>query len=248
MLQSIISSTQVKVMKRQFLLMTFLLLFGTYFSFAQMPTRDLNQIRSETRQRNKAIEDYDRRTGQDGNLVMSRNGTLTPAGKIPGSEIRSYVLAAQADTEVKVLAVESGDTLQVSDGAKTVTVRIIGIDAPETGQAFFEAAKKNLSDLIADKKVVLVYSLHNLKDTEGYFPARVFIGGKDVGLSALENGFAWRNEKDKFFVEKKYDEENERAETRAQIAKIGIWQDEKPQKPWEYRKKLEREKNKIAKK
>ncbi|HLM59510.1 MAG TPA: thermonuclease family protein [Pyrinomonadaceae bacterium] len=235
-------------MKRQFLLTTFLLLFGTYFTFAQMPTTDLNRIRSETSQRNKAIEDYDRRNSQNRSIIISRNGSLAATGKIPGPEIRSYVLAAQADTEVKVLAVESGDILQVTDGTKTVTVRIIGIDAPEAGQTFFEEAKKNLSDLIENKKVVLVYSLHNLKDQLGYFPARVFVDGKDVGLNALENGYAWRNEKDKFFVEKKYDAANEQAQIKAQNAKIGIWQNEKPQKPWEYREKLEKEKQKTSKK
>jgi micrococcal nuclease len=124
-----------------------------------------------------------------------------------------------------------------------VIIHILGIDAPEEGQTFYEEAKRNLSDLLTNKKVVLKYSLHNLKDELGYFPARVFIGGKDVGLNLLENGFAWRNEKDKYFLEKKDDEENKRSETKAQTAKIGIWQNEKPQAPWEYRKKLEKSKN-----
>ncbi len=98
------------------------------------------------------------------------------------------------------------------------------------------------------KKVVLVYSLNNLKDEEGYFPARIFAGEKDIGLNLLENGYAWRNENDKFFFEKKDDTKNKEAEARAQGAKTGIWKEEKPQKPWEYRERKIKEMKKAKKK
>jgi len=234
-------------MKRQFILTMFLLLIGTNFANSQLPPRDLNQIRRETSARNRAIENYDRRNPNGVNTAISDSGRFIRNGKIPGSEIRSYVLAAQVSTEVKVLTIGSGDILLVDDGANKVVIRIIGIDAPEAGQPVYEEAKKNLSDLLLGKKVVLKYSLHNLKDDAGYFPARIFIGGKDVGLNLLENGFAWYNEKDKYFFEKKDDKENVKAEAAAQVAKLGIWKDEKPQKPWEYKKKLEKEKKKTAK-
>jgi len=237
-------------MRRLFLSTTFLFLFGINFAFSQMPPRDLNQIRRETRERNRAIEEYDRRN-RGRNTLLPSSRSLYPGSRIPGSEIRKYVLAAQAVTEVKVLKISSGDTLLVDDGVNKVTVRILGIDAPEDGQRFFEEAKKNLSDLVASKKVVLRYSLHNLKDEFGYFPARVFIGGTDVGLTALKNGFAWYNKEDRFFLEKKDDKENTDAADKAQAAKMGIWQDAKPQKPWEYRerklKELERTKKKEDK-
>lgn len=234
-------------MKRQFILTMFLLLIGTNFANSQLATRDLNQIRRETSARNRAIENYDRRNPNGVNTAIFGNGRFIRNGKIPNSEIRSYVLAAQVSTEVKVLTVGSGDILLVDDGTNKVVIRIIGIDAPEAGQPVYEEAKKNLSDLLLDKKVVLKYSLHNLKDDAGYFPARVFIGGKDVGLNLLENGFAWYNAKDKYFFEKKDDKENVKAEADAQVAKLGIWKNEKPQKPWEYKKKLVKEKKKAAK-
>lgn len=229
-------------MRRHLTLTAFLLLIATNFAFSQTPPRDLNQIRSETNARNKAIENYDRSNPNGMNTATFRNERSLRNGKIPGSAVRSYVLAAQAETEVKVIAVGSGDTLLVDDGANRVIIHILGIDAPESGQIFYEEAKKNLSDLLTDKKVVLKYSLHNLKDEFGYFPARVFIGEKDVGLNILGNGFAWRDDRDKFFFEKKDDAENKQAEIKARVAKIGIWHDEKPQSPWEYRKKLEKSK------
>ncbi len=235
-------------MKRRLVSATFLLLFGVISAVSQVPIRDLNQIREETSQRNRAIEDYDRRNPNRINSPISRRQGLNGGGKIPNSEIRKYVLAAQAETEVKVLKVGSGDTLLVDDGTNKVSVHILGIDAPENGQAFYEEAKKNLSELLTGKKVVLKYSLHNLKDEFGYFPARVFIGGSDVGLSILENGFAWRDENDKFFFEKDDDRRNEQAETKAQTAKLGIWKDEKPQSPQKYREQKLKESKKTQQK
>jgi len=233
-------------MKRPIMLLVFLLLVGKNFAFAQPTPRTLEQIRRETSERNRIINNP-ANNPFNRNISVSRNGRLVTSGKIPNSEIRSYVLAAQVSTEVKVLTVGSGDILLVDDGANKVVIRIIGIDAPEAGQPVYEEAKKNLSNLLLGKKVVLKYSLHNLKDDAGYFPARVFIGGKDVGLNLLENGFAWYNAKDKYFFEKKDDKENVKAEADAQVAKLGIWKNEKPQKPWEYKKKLVKEKKKAAK-
>ena len=234
-------------MKRQIILTAFLFLVGTYFAAAQVPPRDLSQIRRETRERNRAIEAYDQRNrGRTTLLPSSRR--LYPGGGIPGSEVRNYVLAAQVETQVTMLKVGSGDTLLVDDGVNKVVVRIIGIDAPEEKQPVYEESKKSLSDLVSGKRIVLRYSLHNLKDELGYFPARVFVGGKDVGLDLLKNGLAWRNERDKFFIEKKDDKEYAAAETEAQAAKTGIWQSEKPQKPWDFREQLAKEKKKAAKK
>lgn len=214
----------------------------------QLPARDLNQIRSETSQRNQIL-DNPRNNPFNQNISVYRSNGRPGAGAIPGSAVRSYVLAAQRETLVTVLQIGDGDTLLVDDGAHKTVVRIIGIDAPERGQPFYEEAKKNLSDLLTGRKVILKYSLHNLKDETGFFPARVFLEDKDIGKSAVENGFAWRDPRDKFLFEKKDDETNRQAETKARLAKTGIWNGGKsPQKPWEYKKKLTKEKRKSAKK
>lgn len=234
-------------MKQQFLLATFLLLTAASFSISQVPPRDPTQIRNDVAARNQAIDDYDRRNPNGMNVSTILNGRMLSGGKIPGSAIRSYVLAAQVQTEVKVLKVASGDLLLVDDGVNKVLVRIIGINAPENGQNFFEESKTNLSGLVLNKKVVLKYSLHNLKDESGYFPARVFIDHKDIGLDALQNGFAWYYEKDKFFFEKKDVKENADAQMKAQTAKAGLWKEEKPLPPWEYREQKLKEAKKIKK-
>jgi micrococcal nuclease len=226
----------------------FLFLTGASFVSAQtLPPRDPSQIRNDTSRRNRAL-DNPANNPFNRNNPTSGTGRFLDTNRIFGSEIRRYVLAAQADTEVKVLSVSEGDKLLVDDGTNQVVVRILGIDAPELGQPQFEEAKKNLSDLLTGKKAVLVYSLHNLRDEHGYFLARVFIAGRDVGLNLLENGLAWRNANDKFFLDKKDDAKNKQAEAKARSARTGLWQTEKPQKPWEYRNRKMKEMKKAEKK
>lgn len=232
-------------MNRQVLFVVLLFLAETSLAAAQLPRRDINQIRQDTTERNRAIEEHDRNNQGDTTILSTSTRGLF-SGKIPGSEIRKYVLAAQVQTEVKVLSIESGDTLLVDDGTNKTVVRIIGTDAPEAGQVFYIEAINNLSDLLVGKRVILRYSLHNLKDEDGYFPARVFLGATDIGLKILEKGFVWYNEKDKFLFEKKDDAENKQMEAKARLAKVGIWKEEKPQKPSEYRKKMQKEKKSAA--
>ena len=62
-------------------------------------------------------------------------------------------------TTGKVVGVSDGDTLTVlTDGRKRIKVRLEGIDAPETGQAFGNNAKQALSELVFGKTVRIVVS------------------------------------------------------------------------------------------
>lgn len=56
----------------------------------------------------------------------------------------------------EVVGVSDGDTITVLDATKTQhKIRFLGIDAPEKSQAFGQVAKKNLSDMIFGKSVVV---------------------------------------------------------------------------------------------
>lgn len=224
-------------MKRQMIFTVFLLvLAGAVSVFAQPSIPTQEQIRRDVAIRNQAVGDPANNPFNRG-AADSPTGRMSGYGAVPGAEVRKYVLALQAETPVKILTVSDGDTFFVDDGKNKARVRVIGIYAPEAGQPGCEEAKKNLSDLLAGKKVVLKYSLNNLSDKQGFFLAKVLADGQDVALSILKNGSAWRYEKDKYFLEKKDDEEYARAEAEARAAKRGIWQNGKPQKPWEYKDK-----------
>lgn len=233
-------------MKRQLFLAICLLLLATGFVFSQGRTRDPEQIRKNVDTRNAILNDPQNNPFNKSMEDTVPDVRLLSGGKIPGSETRKYVLMAQAETVVKVLEIADGNTVVVDDGTNNTRVRIICIDAPEAGQPKYEEAKKNLSELLLGKQVVLKYSLNNLKDREGHFLARIFVEGKDVGLEILEKGFAWYNKKDKYFVEKTDDERNFQAENKARNAKLGIWEDLNPQKPWVYKQKAQKDKEKKA--
>lgn len=77
----------------------------------------------------------------------------------------------------KVVGVHDGDTLTVLTPAK---VRLNGIDAPESGQAFGEKSKQALSAMVFGKDVRIV-----ITDTDRYDPAGniVIVVRTDVGTS-----------------------------------------------------------------
>ncbi|WP_092194024.1 thermonuclease family protein [Desulfomicrobium norvegicum] len=54
----------------------------------------------------------------------------------------------------KVVVIADGDTITVlRDGREQVKIRLYGIDAPESGQAFGKASKRNLSAMVHGRSV-----------------------------------------------------------------------------------------------
>src|ERR671920_2141796 len=58
----------------------------------------------------------------------------------------------------KVIEVNSGDVITISNLNRPVRVRLLGVDAPEMDQAFGDVAKKHLADLVFDKSVLVEYA------------------------------------------------------------------------------------------
>lgn len=55
----------------------------------------------------------------------------------------------------KVIGVTDGDTIKVLVNKETITVRLEGIDAPESGQSFGKKSKEALSEVVAGKTVTV---------------------------------------------------------------------------------------------
>lgn len=130
----------------------------------------------------------------------------------------------------KVVGIHDGDTITVLTPTKTeVRVRLYGIDAPETKQAFGSRAKQQLSTLVFGKEVqVQVIE----KDRYGRTVGRVLIGSRNVNVEMVRLGFAWWY---RHYAKK--DVELAKAEAEAKNAKRGLWADKAPVPPWEFRKK-----------
>jgi endonuclease YncB( thermonuclease family) len=138
-----------------------------------------------------------------------------------------------ATIEGRVVGVSDGDTITVLDAAKTQhKIRLAGIDAPESKQAFGQASKKHLSDLVFGKNVTL-----DCGKTDKYRRevCVVLVNGQDANLAQVKAGMAWWYRKYQKEQTPRQREEYEGAETAAKAGRIGLWQETDPVPPWEWR-------------
>ena len=129
----------------------------------------------------------------------------------------------------RVVGIHDGDSITVlSVEKKQIKIRLEGIDAPELKQAFGSRAKEHLSSLIMGKDVTLIVKGEDLyKRTL----SKILLDSQDVNLSMVRDGFAWHYSK--YSKDKKFAE----AEAEARIKKKGLWVDQNPVAPWDYRSK-----------
>lgn len=88
---------------------------------------------------------------------------------------------------IKVVRVIDGDTIELENGQK---VRFIGIDTPERGCPGYKEATKNMQDLVLAKRIILVSDGKQDTDRYGRLLRYVDLGGKDIGLEQIKDGYA----------------------------------------------------------
>lgn len=133
----------------------------------------------------------------------------------------------------KVVGVADGDTITVLDANNIQhKIRLEGIDAPETAQAFGQKSKQSLSQMVQSKQVTVVYQK---KDKYGRTLGKVFHNGTDVCLEQINLGMAWHYKKYASDQPKEDRETYAQAELAARTKTIGIWKDKNPTPPWEFR-------------
>ena len=147
-----------------------------------------------------------------------------------GAALLALCLAAEAvhndEESIKVLRVIDGDSLVVKrpDGAECL-LRLDLVDAPEEGQEYWRAAKGRLTALVGGQDVLLE---HQRTDEAGTLRGIVWIGGVDVNLLLLQEGWAWPDKKGETSVF------YSSAARQAAEGKRGLWRG-KAEKPWEWR-------------
>ncbi len=129
-----------------------------------------------------------------------------------------------------VIGVTDGDTINVlTSDNKPIKVRLYGIDCPEKNQAFGTKAKQFTSELCL-KNTVEVKKVDI--DRYGRIVGEIFLSdGKSLNRELVRNGFAWWY--------KKYapnDTVLEQLEKEAKENKRGLWSDDNPTPPWEFRR------------
>jgi endonuclease YncB( thermonuclease family) len=140
--------------------------------------------------------------------------------------------ARAATLQAKVTEVESGNRLVVSNISRSLRVRLKGVAPPEMGQPFSDAAREHLKALILNKAVTVEYT--NL--SEGYLDSRVFLNEIDIGSQMIRDGVAWYDQTIITGLSVADQSIYLQCEQAARSEKRGLWADQNPVSPWEFRK------------
>jgi endonuclease YncB( thermonuclease family) len=137
-------------------------------------------------------------------------------------------LGTDADTFVgKVIAVKDGDSIVVLRDSEQVEIRLLEIDCPELAQAFGRQAKKRTSDLCIGKTVTVKATGKDEYDrTLAYVTLPT---GKQLNRELVRAGFAW------WYGWYSDDKSLGALEADAKKHKRGLWADQKPIAPWDWR-------------
>lgn len=129
---------------------------------------------------------------------------------------------------VRINSVIDGDTVVASVGGRQQELHLIDIDAPEMGQSFGPEAKDLLAERLLGKIIqVAVIS----QRPEGGLWTRAFIKAENLAEDMLEAGLAW--------CQRGLSHQRLQAIERAsRQERKGLWAQDSPQPPWEWRQTL----------
>ena len=130
----------------------------------------------------------------------------------------------------EVIRVQNGDTLTIKTKRdRLYKVRLENIDAPEIGQPFGKQATRLATDLALKKNIRVDYTY---KDKYGRLIGELILPeGKLLNEEMLKAGLAWH-----YRVEHPVSPFLEKLEYKAWQSKLGLWVQDKPIPPWEFRR------------
>ncbi len=141
-------------------------------------------------------------------------------------------LAAWNLSPGRVLKVADGDTITfVTQEREVKKVRLYGVDAPESQQAWGGQAKDFVSDLVFLKEVEI-----DVMDTDRYgrLVAVVYLpDGRILNEEVIRNGHGWVY---RDFCKESYCRDWIAVEQQAKNERIGLWAQKNPTAPWKWRR------------
>ncbi len=143
--------------------------------------------------------------------------------------IFSLILAGRARGESftgKVISVTDGNTICVACGARALQVKMAGVDCPDLDQPYGPQARDFLVTLIGSREVWV-----DVKRMDHYHrgDSTITLNGQDVAVQVVRAGLGWYDTR---FISSAPIAE---AEAQAREGKSGLWSQEKPLPPWEFR-------------
>jgi endonuclease YncB( thermonuclease family) len=142
-------------------------------------------------------------------------GTAEPLATVADRET-----AEDHDGLWAVVAVIDGDTIRVSDTDGEHTVRLIGIDAPEQGECFYEEATEALRFALGSTGVRLQRDRSDVDRFDRWLRFVESPSGVDIGGELVAAGYARSH---------RYEPDTARAgvydelQSQAQDARVGLW-------------------------
>ena len=127
----------------------------------------------------------------------------------------------------KVVAIADGDTVTVLYENQQHKIRLSGIDAPESRQAFGDKSKKALADKVFGKEVKVEWSA---QDKYHRILGEIYLGERRISEEMISEGLAWH------YKQYSKDQNLAKAELAAKQAKKGLWADANPTPPWDFRR------------
>lgn len=129
----------------------------------------------------------------------------------------------------KVIGIKDGDTVELFMDGTSQVVRLSDIDCPEKKQPYGNNARQFISDLCFGKYVMI--NEHFKRDRNKRIISEIILtDGTNVNKELVRNGLAWHYKK--YSKDPSYEE----LESDAKREKIGLWKEEYPVAPWEWRK------------
>lgn len=140
-----------------------------------------------------------------------------------------------------------GDTIACvvkNSGGSEVKIRLYGIDAPETeklnkktgkiskpGQPYGDKAELALDSKIGRQAIISVdvTAIDKYKRLVGL----IRYGNRDINKEMVSDGWAWAYRQ---YLDRPHASEYIAAEEQARSKRLGLWQQNNPQPPWEFRK------------
>lgn len=129
----------------------------------------------------------------------------------------------------RVVGVHDGDSITLlTDSRQQIKVRLDGIDAPELRQAFGQKSKVTLSGLVMSRQVTIE---DKGEDRYKRTLAVVKVNDLNVNLEMVRLGYAWH------YLKYSKNQGLAAAEREAREAKRGLWADDSPVPPWDWRRR-----------
>ena len=161
--------------------------------------------------------------------VAACTGVSTPAtdGATTRTSTTPPTAATRSDrpadaAEGAVVDVIDGDTLEVRVGGTRERVRLIGVNAPESGECFADRARDALADLVAGTRVRLEQDVSD-RDRYGRILAHVVADGEHVNAALVRGGYAIART---YPPDTARADELDAAQQEAQRARAGMWGDD----------------------